>query len=168
MISGEVKKVETALAALGNTSQSSQRGKVLIISTTDASETDVNKEYVVLKAPASNRGPIPLTGWRLESSLTAKSASIGGGVETLVLGKGGGGTIVLNPGDTVIVSSGHSPVGTSFRVNACSGYLSQFQTFTPDLSLFCPFPKNETTFSSSQDLGEACYDALDTIPRCRI
>ncbi|MES2953772.1 MAG: hypothetical protein V4674_04450 [Patescibacteria group bacterium] len=51
--------------------------------------------------------------------------------------------IVLAPGEKAYVISGRSPVGVSFRLNRCSGYLSQYQKFIPSLPLECPLAVEE-------------------------
>lgn len=61
--------------------------------------------------------------------------------------------------DTLIITSGRSPLGTSFRVNKCSGYLGQFQNFVPPLTLSCPLPKTE--------ISAACAPQANTLTACR-
>ncbi len=73
--------------------------------------------------------------------------------------------IILAPGETAHVISGRSPIGVSFRANKCSGYLSQFQSFTPTLTTSCP--------SGLEDLprdlfGTPCESFVGSIPRCTL
>lgn len=167
-IASEVGRVEDALAKLGSASPSAYKAKVYIESAYGGAETDPSEEYITIKADSSNRVPVHITGWRLESSLTGRSVEIGKGTPTLVLGQpGDDSSIALQPGDSAIISSGRSPVGASFRVNICSGYLEQFQDFSPTLSLMCPLPTSESSYDS-RNLGEACYRALESIPRCSV
>jgi hypothetical protein len=166
--SSEVTKVEEALAGLGSTTPSPHKGKVYIADSSDASRTDPNDEGIVLEADAGNSGRVAISGWRLESSLTNRSVTIPNGTETLVLGQANEGAIFLNPGDRVYLSTGRSPVGTSFRVNRCSGYLNQFQSFTPSLGEMCPSAAQETAYSSSGTFNDACLDFLESFPRCRL
>ncbi len=70
----------------------------------------------------------------------------------------------LTTGDRLLITSGRSPVGTSFRVNICSGYLGQFQTYTPELRKDCPLPSQEFARSGIRD--EACREFVDVLPRC--
>ena len=51
--------------------------------------------------------------------------------------------IALEPGDRLAIISGRSPLGVSFRENICSGYLEQFQDFSPPLSRSCPTATSE-------------------------
>ncbi len=167
-ISSEVSKVKEALEKLSEVTASGNRGRVYIDSTGDAEESDPFKESIVIRADSGNRQVVAITGWHLASSMTGRSVDIGKGVSVLVLGRGGEeGAILLKPGETATISTGRSPVGTSFRVNVCSGYLAQFQSFTPELSLMCPSPRTETSLVTG-DLGDSCYDLIETIPRCRI
>ncbi|HEY4510858.1 MAG TPA: hypothetical protein VJG29_00625 [Candidatus Paceibacterota bacterium] len=167
-ITSEIKKVEDAITTLKKIPSSSQRGKVDIYSVSQAEETKPEQEYIVLKANKDSDGPLSITGWKLQSSLTGRTVEIDQGAATLVLGQQNLGAIFLKPGETAHIISGRSPMGSSFRTNICSGYLGQFQSFTPNLRNECPLPKNETTYAGSQDLGDACYDELENMQRCRI
>lgn len=167
-VAAEVGKVEDALSKLASAPVSAHKSKVYIESAYAGAETDPQEEYIVLKADSNNRGPVHIGGWRLESSLTGRSVEIPEATQVLELGRGGDDyAIALGPGETVYVTTGRSPVGRSFRTNICSGYLEQFQDFTPPLSLMCPTPGAESRFGSG-NLGEACYAALQSMPRCSV
>lgn len=69
--------------------------------------------------------------------------------------------LVVNAGDTIIVSSGQSPLGVSFRQNACSGYLEQYRDFFPEIPQQCPAPPRNSL------LDNACQNYINQIPRCQ-
>ncbi|MFC1751731.1 hypothetical protein ACFLY5_01130, partial [Patescibacteria group bacterium] len=71
----------------------------------------------------------------------------------------------LKPNESAIVLTGETPVGVSFKLNKCFGYLTQFQDFVPDFAKLCPTPSEERW---SDDLSENCTNYLSTIPRCRV
>jgi hypothetical protein len=74
--------------------------------------------------------------------------------------------VSLPPGGRAIISTGRSPIGTSFRVNACSGYLDQFQNYTPALFKECPLPKEELALSGIKE--SSCEMFAEKLPRCRL
>ena len=76
-------------------------------------------------------------------------------------------TVVLYPGDKAFVISGQSPIGVSFRVNKCSGYLAQFKNFNPYLSNNCPLARDENLSSIPRRVeNDACFDMLSNYPIC--
>ncbi len=156
------------LPNVGNPSPS--YGKVTISRDYSApKESSATSEYIALETAFSNTAPISLAGWSLRSAVTGAYAPLSnaanlfwmGAVNTLD-------PVSLAPGHTVLVSTATSPVGTSFRENKCTGYLEQFQSFAPPLSLHCPAPYTEVPLSTEnlQQLGAECVDAASQIPTC--
>ncbi len=135
----------------------------------NASESDANLEYVVLSAGGGLQTPLSLAGWSLQSQLTgthiaippAASPFIQGTINSLQ-------TIQLRGGEEVVLVSGLSPIGVSFRENICTGYLSQMQTFEPTLANACPSPKDAMplTLANLQKYGEECIDFAASLPQC--
>ena len=125
-------------------------------------------EYIAVEASSQNGAPVPITGWRLKSAVTDFEARIGNGSPLFYSGRANNEVpIELRPGEQAIISTGRSPAGTSFRVNKCSGYLAQFQTYEPTLQASCPLPHYETTFAKSgQNLDDACTAYLRTLRPC--
>ncbi|MFA5942316.1 MAG: hypothetical protein WC798_01445 [Candidatus Paceibacterota bacterium] len=121
---------------------------------------------------AQNAGvPVNLSGWRLVSDATSKTATIPKGTEIPTSGTiNESEDIVLTPGIRAIVISGSSPIGASFRENKCIGYFSTFQKFSPSLPQNCPMPQNElATFYEAGYLRDAsCLDAVKKISRCQV
>ncbi len=65
----------------------------------------------------------------------------------------------------MIVSTGRSPVGVSFRENMCTGYFEERQDFRPPLLESCPTPYQEyTRFYDDED--DECEQYVRSIPYC--
>ncbi len=126
-------------------------------------------EYIILRVSGA-KNSINITGWTLTSTSTGASVKIPKSTRLFFTG-------MVNPeedvyvenGDTVFINTGVSPNGSGFKVNKCSGYLSQFQTWTPSLSTNCPLPKNENLSSIPRTVvNDACFDYINIFPQCRI
>ena len=129
--------------------------------------SDPQKEYLRIVASTKNTGSFTLTGIKIKSTVTNKEIVIPQGVSLPILGSASKNEkISLVPGERAFVSTGRSPIGESFKVNICSGYLGQFQTYTPELRQECPEPLDELKASGIDE--EACTDFVKKIPRCSI
>lgn len=127
------------------------------------------QEHIVLEAEYGNTNPISLAGWTIHSALTGNYTPIPGAASPFWMGAVNTvSPLSLEPGQTARITSGISPVGVSFRENMCTGYLSQFQTFNPPLSLQCPSPQEEVVLTTEnlQAFGPECIDAVYQIPTC--
>ena len=110
-----------------------------------------------------------MSGWVLQSVVSGVAVPIPRGAETYRMGAvPGEEPIALRPGERAVVNSGQSPLGVSFRLNACSGYLRQFQAFSPSLPLSCPSSSAELppTIDNLRTYGASCVDFVRTIPSC--
>lgn len=169
-IEKEIARVKEALKKLQGAAQESPFKDMVRIEQGNAVDADVNREYVRLRVDrgaASKK--IPISGWQIKSAVTGRSASIGTASDLLFPGSIASTPIVVSPGDTIIVSSGRSPKGVSFRVNICSGYFGQFQDFLPLLSQECPLVIAGGNLPKPPNaLSDACLDYIDRIPRCQI
>jgi hypothetical protein len=76
--------------------------------------------------------------------------------------------IYLRPGERAIVATKQSPVGVSFRVNRCSGFLSDTQQFEPILRTTCINPRDVVppTIASIKEYGDACVRFAENFSRC--
>ena len=146
-------------------------GKIHLLSGAGNYAVAVNDEYITLQADQNNRQQVSITGWKLQSAINKRTAVIYQGEEVYTPSASPNpGPIVLKAGDTVTISSGRSPIGTSFRENKCTGYLSQFQTFTPNLQEECPAPIDEISPYNNSDQSNTQNDCLDyvrTLSSCR-
>lgn len=126
-------------------------------------------EYIELQASFQNTGPVSLKGWSLQSAVSGNRMYLPDAAPRFAVGKlNAMSPVTLNPGASASVISGTSPLGVSFRENICSGYLGQFQEFTPSLSLQCPSGESEMplTAENIKNYGDACFDFVRTLPTC--
>ena len=125
----------------------------------------IDSEYVMLRVSPQATSPVPITGWTLTSSSLKKTVRIEDGAT--VTSRGQIPTqqpIVLSAGQRAFLSTGRSPIGTSFLSHICSGYLNEHQTFTPPLPLSCPSAVDTARTYRISDT--TCLNYLATIPRC--
>ncbi|OGG57930.1 hypothetical protein A2853_03315 [Candidatus Kaiserbacteria bacterium RIFCSPHIGHO2_01_FULL_55_17] len=144
------------------------RGKVTI-SQGDSTAQSPSAEYVELRTTWDNTAPVRISGWSLQSALTGLRAHIPRGTSAFVLGAvNTQEDIYLGPDTSAIVTTGVSPVGTSFRENVCTGYLDELQTFVPTLSRSCPSPSDSLplTPENINTYGDTCFDFVRTLPSC--
>lgn len=129
-----------------------------------------NGEYITLYTDSFSTTSIPLAGWTIKSRGSGQSIAIPQATLLFFAGHTNGEqNIVLSPGDIVYLVTGHSPNGASFKINKCSGYLEQFQDFTPYISSECPAPRNEDLSSiPRRTVNDACFDYIEYMPSCRI
>ena len=138
--------------------------------TSGVKESDPDREYFVLLAANTIQTPINITNWKIFDRKGKTSYKLPKGIK--ILGTTGGlqqhTPIRVEPGETIIVSSGRSPVGNSFKINKCSGYRSQFKKFTPTVKTNCPDPMEEFIEDSSVPYTDnKCYEIINRLPKCR-
>lgn len=146
------------------------RGKVSIVKNTTAlAKTDTDEEYVVLTASGSAKENISITGWKLVSTRSGTWGRLPTGTTLFKFGSvNNSGAIILQPGERAVVTTGRSPVGTSFRENSCVGYLGERQDFMPSLSLSCPAPLDDFDrfYNGAAADYQKCRSAVSALPRC--
>lgn len=126
-------------------------------------------EYVTLRAKPENKDRILLTGLRLESVSSGRSVTIGKGVHMPFQNQVNvEQPIYLSPGETAYILTGRSPLGISFRLNKCTGFFSQFQSFTPSIPSRCPSPKSEPLPPPANQYNDQCIDYINSLPACQI
>lgn len=129
-------------------------------------------EFLRLEASLGNTAPVSITGWSVQSLVSGKRAYLPRGVRTLHTGTVNNlDSISLDPGNNVIMTTGSSPVGVSFRENSCTGYLDQFQTFVPALDTFsCPRPGDQisATVENLQTYGDDCVSFVSRLDSCTL
>ena len=125
----------------------------------------VRTEYFALSTNSAIPAPISAAGWTLQSALTGARVLLPQATKFFVQGVlNPSGAPLLDAGSSVVIVSGSSPVGVSFQENRCSGYLAQFQTFTPPLTINCPAA---TESARAQSAEPACFEYLSRVPSCR-
>lgn len=155
-------KIPTTKAPLQD---SFYRNYLKITNSTNAKETYADKENIEVRVVQANLSAVDISNWSLMNSKGEKTL-IGSGVE---LPKGGNSNsasaIKIKGGDTLIISSGRSPIGFSFRVNRCVGYFEQFQDFIPALQTQCPQTSSNSDFNK---LDRNCQTFARSIQTCNI
>ncbi len=135
---------------------------------TSIRKSDPNEEYVVLLVSRALQSPVNITGWRLFDYTNRVSYKIPSGVDIVDPGRVYGlGNIVVGGGDRIIVVSGRSPIGDSFRVNKCLGYRQQFKDFSPSIKEVCEDPEN--ILLANQDVpftDDKCFDVVEDLDEC--
>jgi len=143
------------------------RDEVLISDTQKAKVREANKEYIEIKASNTNNNPVYITNWTLKNSV-GEIATIGEASKLPYSGKiNTEEPLFLSKGERVIITTGRSPLGVSFQVNKCSGYLEQFQNFYPPLPSSCPSAVNDMQ-STGQQPEQECVSYVSTLPSCNI
>ena len=136
---------------------------------TNASSTDARNEYLQITIPKNNKA-ITISGWYLTSEITGKAAVIPSGTSIPTLGiVNTQQPIILEPGTTAYITTGRSPIGTSFRENKCSSYLEDFQDFEPSFYRNCPDPYSEfsTLYGPYYTRDTSCVDYVKRLPQCQ-
>ncbi len=128
---------------------------------------DPKYEYVLIRNNGTEN--IPVTGWLLKSN-NGQSITIPKGTYLYFTNSNNSETnIYLSPNDSLYLITGYSPIGVSFKVNKCSGYLVQSQTYYPYLYTSCPLPKNEDLSSIPKiTINDECLDYIESFSSCRI
>ncbi len=131
---------------------------------------DASSEYVDIQANYGNKEPILITGWKLVSTSTNQSVVIP--KSTLLYFAGQQNTeqdVYLNPGERAYIITGRSPIGYGFKVNKCSGYLSQYTNFYPGVWTNCPAPRDEDQSAIPKRIvNDNCFDLISSLSSCRV
>lgn len=125
-----------------------------------------SSEYIAISSAWHTPEHINLTGWTLRNE-RGEEAVIGFGIQTPRQGSvNNPEDIILSQGDTAIITTGSSPIGISFGVNICSGYIGALQTFTPHLSTSCPSALDMAHAQGVDTSESSCKTTLRRIHPC--
>lgn len=122
-------------------------------------------EYLEVYVLPTSKNAINLTGWMIKGVIDAEARTVGNGVYSFSQGKvNKEENIWIYPGEKAFIIPGESPVGVSFKLNKCIGYLEQFQVFIPHLPQSCP----QFGIDGQIPLGTdtECGLFIRSIPRC--
>jgi hypothetical protein len=128
------------------------------------SGSDTKSEYIVIRS--TSESAVDVTGWRIVSKKSGASVTIPQAER--IARSGALANVVLNEGDEVVITTGGSPSGASFRENKCAGYLDN-DRFVPALATrSCPAPLDELGdfFPTNAPTYEACRDVVHSFARC--
>jgi len=133
-----------------------------------ARESNPSSEYIrIVPNPTPSRlGPWNVSGLTVKSETTGKQETIPDASLLPVLGEVPELVkVAIGRNEAVVLNTGDSPIGISFKVNKCSGYLEQFQSYTPSLRQECPSATDEV---NNAGLGEdqGCSDFAKLVPKC--
>lgn len=145
-------------------------GQIAIVEDIAGVRAGTEDEYIQIAADYRNTDAIDITGWTLESALTGVRVVVPPAASPFVANSANVlGPTALDPGGLALVATAQSPIGISFRENMCSGYLQQFQEFSPPLSEECPSPSSvlPLTGYNLEQYGDSCFDAIENLSACR-
>ncbi len=132
--------------------------------------SDATTEYVDIYADFDNKEPINITGWKLLSTSTNQSINIPQSTSLYFTGQQNSEQdVYLAPGEHAYIITGRSPIGYGFKVNKCSGYISQYQSFYPGVWTNCPAPRDEDQSSiPNRVINDDCFDMINSLSSCRV
>jgi len=167
-IKKETEELQQTLKQLETEQNISPYNKKVSIRRCLGSRTSVNTEYIELSIDLPVSEKVLISDWSLKSEMTGAEIKIGNAAKlpyTSQINKEF--PIFASGGDKIIVSTGRSPLGVSFQVNRCSGYLEQFQDFEPSLEKNCPLIQDENLpVYGPNSFDDECWDYIDRISRC--
>ncbi|QSH39155.1 hypothetical protein JXR01_02505 [Candidatus Kaiserbacteria bacterium] len=137
--------------------------------TAHISVSDVNDEYIIIRALETNVQPVNISNWSLQSMVSDEWIGLPQGAPLYILGEVNEvQDIYLAPGERAIISTSQSPVGVSFRVNRCSGFLNDTQDFDPPIRTACINPQEILlpTAQNIKDYGASCVSFVERIGSC--
>ncbi len=136
----------------------------------NAQASDVGQEYIVIQTSKAQSADVTMTGWTLESTANNVRVSIPQAAAIPYLGNmNSSGPVTVGAGSDVVVTTGHAPNGTSFRVNMCTGYFGQYQNFVPPLPRQCPMPTDEAArFPQKTSGNQACTNFIRGLSQCSL
>ncbi|HEY4489039.1 MAG TPA: hypothetical protein VJA87_00995 [Candidatus Paceibacterota bacterium] len=142
---------------------SPQAGSIRIVSRAGGpSGTSPDKEYIAVRAENAS---IDITGFTVASSRSGVNAII---PQAAVTPGGALTNVVLGDGDEAVITTGSSPLGSSFRENKCIGYLGITSFIPPLANRSCPSPTEELGYgyTGSASSYDECRAIVSNFPRC--
>lgn len=156
----------------GSSSNSSESpyAEYVSLSRGNATQSDQNKEYIEIEISRKAQGTFTVTGWVLESKKRVVKAPLGMAAAPFISGEINSGLPVTVGADaSIYVVTGRPQNGVSFRVNKCTGYLDQFQSYYPNLRNECPEPGAFALRTPSVQNDLECIEFLeDDVNSCEL
>lgn len=129
---------------------------------------DPAKEYVTIRNGSflnRTEAAISFIGWTIESRKSGKIVIPP--AEEIPMIDAGTQPIILPPGGEVIITSGATSFGRSFRENICTGYFTQNHPFTPLLATCAAIPFDAQKLLDA-GYNSDCVDFVKGIAKCRV
>lgn len=165
----QAEQIKKELATLAEKNLASPLSGKITITNIRRGGTSSAGEFVTLRASTANKEKILLTGLRLESVSSGRSVIIGKGVQLPFQNEVNvEQPIYLAAGETAYILTGRSPLGISFKLNKCTGFFGQFQSFTPSIPSRCPAPKSEPLPPPASQYNDQCIDYINSLPICQV
>ena len=165
----QAEKIQKEIDQLEQASKASPLSDKISIGKVSRGSTGSVSEYVILKAANTNTEKLLITGLRLESSASGRGVDIPKGVQLPFQNQVNvEQPIYLAAGETAYIITGRSPLGTSFRLNKCTGFFSQFQSFIPSIPGRCPLPSSEPLTKPTNQYNDQCLDYISTLRKCQV
>lgn len=123
--------------------------------------TVASGEHIILSTSTSE--PINITGWSIVSSANGNIAVIGNASNLALMQTEK--PILVNGSQKIIIVTGKSPIGISFRTNLCTGYIEDEEDFNPHLPLSCPYITDLNLPDKIED-DEDCMEYIESIDKC--
>ncbi len=164
----EIKEIKKILEEIEKREKMSQFEGKINISRCRGSRSDADEEYIELKVKTATDEKIHISDWVLKSAMTGVQIQIGEASKLPYSSRVNKEyPVFVSNGDKIIIVSGRSPLGVSFQVNKCSGYLEQFQDFEPSLSKKCPLIEDEDLPRAGPNaFDDDCWDYIERLSRC--
>ncbi len=162
------KKLEDLKVKVAALNDSKYKGKVFLSNVNRS--TNASQEYITIRVSSGAGTTVDVTGWRIASIASGASVAIPKGTALYFLdSKNQEDDIILAPGDIAYINTGLAPNNVSFKVNKCSGYLTQSQTYAPGINTSCPLARDEDLSKIPKYVSnDACFDYIDSYPTCKV
>jgi|GEM_PF-3284876 len=122
-------------------------------------------EYIDVEYNSPSKESVDISDWTL-SNKSGFSITIGSVTNFPGIGSTPNTSrLTLAGSGRVHIITGRSPRGENFRLNKCSEYFSQHQTYVPSISVFCPSLSREPGVDA---LDDECFDFVRRFGSCRI
>ncbi|PCI30837.1 hypothetical protein COB52_00700 [Candidatus Kaiserbacteria bacterium] len=141
----------------------------IVHKTSSISNTNLSKEYIEIRAGKRNAQPVNISNWSLQSMISGNWIGLPLGALNYRVGEVNElADIYLRPGESAIIATRQSPVGVSFKVNSCSGFLEDSQEFAPALNTSCVDPSEilPPTIENIRTYGDACVKFAENFKTC--
>ena len=164
----EAEKIQYDLDKIKEEQDTSVYKDKVEISRNYGSRSDVNEEYIKLRVNDLGGEKVQISNWKLKSGMTGVEIFLGDAVKLPYTSQENSPqAIFVSGGEEIVIVSGRSPIGFSFQVNKCSGYLEQFQDFEPRLNKNCPLVEDENLpLTGPNAFNDDCWDYIDSLSKC--